>query len=257
MTSFLIIDLLCQFQTSICEMTGFLTITLPHQFQTAIHKTMVVLLNQFPGHFNAKLWAIHLTQSPKVLHWVHSEKRIALHPVLSHHPLPLLTRATLIQICWNSQPRHQHYPQFNIQQLILADVCSHMVNMNMSLAGSLWGAQKESTVSRLLRGAKDDGEGGWTPSSGPSGVKVQFSPVQHPFFLNPELDFWFSSDKSLNFEPNLWFRSSLNHSKLCITKKFPLKKLFFTILTILTTYLHFQVWSFIKSDLHCGIMTLM
>ena len=42
----------------------------------------------------------------------------------------------------------------------LADVRSRMVNMNMSLAGSLWGAQKESTVSRLLRRAKDDGEGG-------------------------------------------------------------------------------------------------
>jgi hypothetical protein len=34
-----------------------------------------------------------------------------------------------------------------------------MVNMNMSLAGSLRGAQKESTVSQLLRRAKDDGEG--------------------------------------------------------------------------------------------------
>jgi hypothetical protein len=42
----------------------------------------------------------------------------------------------------------------------LADVRSRMVNMNMSLAGSLRGAQKESTVSRLLRGVKDDGEGG-------------------------------------------------------------------------------------------------
>ena len=28
------------------------------------------------------------------------------------------------------------------------------------LAGSLRGAQKKSTVGRLLRGAKDDGEGG-------------------------------------------------------------------------------------------------
>jgi hypothetical protein len=45
-------------------------------------------------------------------------------------------------------------------QKFLADVRSRMVNMNMSLAGSLRGAQKESTVSRLLRGAKDDGEGG-------------------------------------------------------------------------------------------------
>jgi hypothetical protein len=46
------------------------------------------------------------------------------------------------------------------ESVILADVRSRMVNMNMSLAGSLRGAQKESTVSRLLRGAKDDGEGG-------------------------------------------------------------------------------------------------
>ena len=42
----------------------------------------------------------------------------------------------------------------------LADVRSRMIDMNMSLAGSLRGAQKESTVSQLLRGAKDDGEGG-------------------------------------------------------------------------------------------------
>src|SRR6266700_1815204 len=41
-----------------------------------------------------------------------------------------------------------------------------------------------------------------------SGVKVQFSPVQHPFCLNLELNFWFGSDKSLNFELNLQFRFS-------------------------------------------------
>ena len=41
-----------------------------------------------------------------------------------------------------------------------------------------------------------------------SGVKVWFSPVQHPLCLNLELDFWFSSGKSLNFEPNLQFQFS-------------------------------------------------
>ena len=51
----------------------------------------------------------------------------------------------MIQFCW---------------KINLADVCSCMVDMNMNLAGSLWGAQKESTVSQLLRGVKDDGEGG-------------------------------------------------------------------------------------------------
>jgi hypothetical protein len=95
-----------------------------------------------------------------------------------------------------------------------------------------------------------------------SGVKVQFSPVQHPFFPNPELDFWFGSDKSLNFELNLRFRSSSVRTQFepfkIITKKFPLKKLFFYYIDyILTTYLHFRVWSFIESDLHYGIMTLM
>jgi len=42
----------------------------------------------------------------------------------------------------------------------LADVRSRILDVNTSLAGSLRGAQKESMVSRLLRGAKDDGEGG-------------------------------------------------------------------------------------------------
>ena len=41
-----------------------------------------------------------------------------------------------------------------------------------------------------------------------SGVKVRFSPVQRPLCLNLELDFWFGSGKSLNFEPNLRFRFS-------------------------------------------------
>jgi hypothetical protein len=34
------------------------------------------------------------------------------------------------------------------------------VDTNIKLAGSLWGAQEESMVRRLLRGAKDDGWGG-------------------------------------------------------------------------------------------------
>ena len=79
-----------------------------------------------------------------------------------------------------------------------------------------------------------------------SGVKVRFSPVQHPFFLNPELDFWFSSDKSLNFEPNLRFRSSSVRTQFkpfkIITKKFSLKKLIFTILTIY--WLHIYISKF-------------
>ena len=37
---------------------------------------------------------------------------------------------------------------------------SSQVDFNFVLAGSLRGAQKKSTVGRLLRGAKDDGEGG-------------------------------------------------------------------------------------------------
>jgi len=37
---------------------------------------------------------------------------------------------------------------------------SSQVDFNIVLAGSLRGAQKKSTVGRLLRGAKDDGEGG-------------------------------------------------------------------------------------------------
>jgi hypothetical protein len=37
---------------------------------------------------------------------------------------------------------------------------SRMVDTKVKLAGSLRGAQEESIVSRLLRGAKDDGWGG-------------------------------------------------------------------------------------------------
>ena len=43
---------------------------------------------------------------------------------------------------------------------------SSQVDLNFVLAGNLWGAQKKSTVGRLLRRAKDDGEGGLTPSIG-------------------------------------------------------------------------------------------
>ena len=35
--------------------------------------------------------------------------------------------------------------------------------------------------------------------------KVQFSSVQRPFCLNPELDYWFGSALSLNPKLNPWF----------------------------------------------------
>jgi len=44
---------------------------------------------------------------------------------------------------------------------------SSPVDVNFVLVGSLRGAPKKSTVGRLLRGAKDDGGGGWTPSIEP------------------------------------------------------------------------------------------
>ena len=95
-----------------------------------------------------------------------------------------------------------------------------------------------------------------------SGVKVWFSPVQHPLCLNLELDFQFGSDNSLNFELDLQFRFSSVQTWFkpfkIITKEFLLKRLLFTTLS---TYLHCwvlkHVWSFTKSVLHHEIMTLM
>ena len=65
-----------------------------------------------------------------------------------------------------------------------------------------------------------------------SGVKVWFSLVQHPLCLNFELDFWFSSGKSLNFELNLWFQfSSGLNSVWTIQNYYQLKRLLFTTLS--------------------------
>jgi len=83
----------------------------------------------------------------------------------------LCMNATQSLSCFSAREFHSQtsflYPRDKNRAMIiyhqlnhLADVRSRMVNMNMSLAGSLRGAQKESTVSRLLRGAKDDGESG-------------------------------------------------------------------------------------------------
>jgi hypothetical protein len=73
-----------------------------------------------------------------------------------------------------------------------------------------------------------------------SGVKVRFSPVQHPLCLNLELDFWFSSDNSLNFELNLQFRFSSVRTRFepIITKEFLLKGFY------LLHYLHIYIVKF-------------
>ena len=72
-----------------------------------------------------------------------------------------------------------------------------------------------------------------------SGVKIQFSLVQHPLCLNLELDFWFGSDNSVNFELDLQFRFSSVQTWFdpfkIITKKFLLKRL---LITTVSTYLH-------------------
>ena len=51
---------------------------------------------------------------------------------------------------------------YRMENVDLVDVRSCMVDMNMNLASSLQGAQKKLMVSRLLHGAKDNGEGRWT-----------------------------------------------------------------------------------------------
>ena len=45
--------------------------------------------------------------------------------------------------------------------------CSSPVDVNFVLVGSLWGVPKKSMVGQLLHRAKDNGGGGWTPSTGP------------------------------------------------------------------------------------------